>query len=72
MRCDSFHPVAACCLYERLPDAHDAPMAVSPEDYPPEELTPELRALVATALVWLLALVLGAGYVAVRVTQWLL
>jgi hypothetical protein len=47
-------------------------MAVSPEDYPREELTPELRSLLATALVWLLALVLGAGYVAVRVTQWLL
>jgi len=50
----------------------DPPLSFCPEDYPPEELTPELRALVVMALPSLVAMVVGAGYVAVLGTRWLL
>ena len=48
------------------------PMPISPEDYPPEELSPELRALAAMRLVLVLAAVLGVGYVAAPlIARWL-
>ncbi len=59
-------------LDERPSAEPDPPLSFCPEDYPPEELTPELRALVAMALLSLVTLDVGAGYAAVRVTRWLL
>jgi len=54
---------------KQLSDAHDLPGVDLPEDYPPEELSPELRRLIATTLVVLLVAVLAAGYIAIRVMQ---
>lgn len=48
------------------------PMSTSPQDYPPEDVSPELGALVAIALVLLLGGGARVGYFAARIVLWLM
>lgn len=68
---DSIEPVSDVAFGDISDVARDSTMSSSPQDYPPEDVSPELGALVAIALVLLLGGGARVGYFAARIVRWL-